>query len=339
MKSVVVRRPGGHEALELVEAPDPSCGPGQVRVRVRAAGINYADTIVREGWYEAARGKYPITPGFEFAGVVDQSNAPAFKAGDWVFGFTRFGGYSSVQVVDPGHLRPIPSGWSFEDCAGVPAVHFTAYHALHQVAHVAAGEMILVHSAAGGVGTALLQQAKILGCRTVAVVGSARKAEVARSFGAEVVVTRGPLLWKEIDLAAPSGFDAIFDANGVTTPRPGFERLKLGGRLVIYGFAEMFPRGGRPSKLSLAWNWLKVPRFSPLEMTAANRAVLGFNVVFLTGRAELAKDGFDAILGWMRDGRLKKAPVSAFPVERAADAHRALETGDTVGKLVLTFPA
>ncbi|MEQ1918070.1 MAG: zinc-binding dehydrogenase [Elusimicrobiota bacterium] len=338
MKRVVVHRPGGHGALSLVEEPDPLPGPGQVRVRVRAAGINYADTIVREGWYEAAKGHYPITPGFEFAGVVDVSNAPSFKPGDWVFGFTRFGGYASVQISEPGRLRPIPSGWSFSDCAGVPAVHFTAYHALHQVAKVILGETLLVHSAAGGVGTALLQQAKLAGCRTVAVVGSERKAVVARDFGADAVVVRGPSLWSDIDAAAPEGFDSIFDANGVTTPRPGFERLKLGGRLVIYGFAEMFPRGGRPSKLSLAWNWLRVPRFSPLEMTAKNRAVLGFNVVFLTERAELAKDGFDAITAWMVKGQLKKSPVAEFPVERVADAHRALEAGDTVGKLVLTFP-
>ena len=337
MKRVLVRRPGGHEALELVEEADPIPGPGQVRVRVRAAGINYADTIVREGWYEAAKGLYPITPGFEYAGDVDASNSPEFKPGDRVFGFTRFGGYSSIQIVEPGHLRHLHAGWDYSDGAGVPAVHFTAYHALYQVAKCVKGETILVHSAAGGVGTALLQQANILGLRTVAVVGSDKKAEVAKKFGADFTVTRGPDLWKEIDAAAPGGFDAIFDANGITTPRPGFKRLKLGGRLVIYGFAEMFPRGGRPSKLSLAWNWLRVPRFSPLEMTATNRAVLGFNVVFLTDRAELAKDGFDAISGWMRDGKIRKAPVTAFPVEKVADAHRALETGDTVGKVVLTF--
>jgi NADPH:quinone reductase-like Zn-dependent oxidoreductase len=337
MKRVVVRRPGGHEALELVEEKDPLPSPGQVRVRVRAAGINYADTIVREGWYEAAKGKYPLTPGFEFAGVVDNA-AGGFKPGDRVFGFTRFGGYSSVQLAMSGRLRLMPADWSFADCAGVPAVHFTAYHALFQAAKVSRGETLLIHSAAGGVGTALLQQAKIAGCRTVAVVGSARKAAVAKEFGADAVVVRGPSLWKDVDKAAPDGFDAIFDANGVTTPRPGFQRLKLGGRLVIYGFAEMFPRGKRPSSLSLAWNWLRVPRFSPLEMTATNRAVLGFNVVFLTDRAELAKDGFDAISGWMAKGLLKKPPVTEFPVERVADAHRALEAGDTVGKLVLIFP-
>lgn len=337
MKRVVVKRPGGHEALTLVEEADPVPLPGQVRVRVRAAGINYADTIVREGWYEAARGKYPLTPGFEFAGVVD-NHAGGFKPGDRVFGFTRFGGYASVQVVMSGRLRLMPPDWSFADCAGVPAVHFTAYHALHQVAKVASGETLLVHSAAGGVGTALLQQAKLAGCRTVAVVGSASKAAVARAYGADAVVVRGPSLWKDIDKASPEGFDAIFDANGLTTPKPGFKRLKLGGRLVIYGFAEMFPRGKRPSKLSLAWNWLRVPRFSPLEMTATNRAVMGFNVVFLTDKAELARDGFDAISGWLNKGLLKKAPVKEFPVERVADAHRELEAGETVGKLVLTFP-
>jgi NADPH:quinone reductase-like Zn-dependent oxidoreductase len=336
MKRVIVRAPGGHSALELVEEADPVPAPGQVRVRVRAAGINYADTIVREGWYEAAKGLYPITPGFEYAGVVDVAGG-GFKVGDRVLGFTRFGGYSAVQVTEPGRLRLLHPSWDFADGAGVPAVHFTAYHALFQVAKVVSGETILIHSAAGGVGTALLQQAKIAGLRAIAVVGSEKKGAVAKEYGASAVVVRGPNLWKEIDAAAPEGFDAIFDANGITTPRPGFKRLKLGGRLVIYGFAEMFPRGGRPSKLSLAWNWLRVPRFSPLEMTATNRAVLGFNVVFLTDKAELAKDGFDAIAGWMDSGKIRKSPVTAFPVERVADAHRALEAGDTVGKLVLTF--
>jgi NADPH:quinone reductase-like Zn-dependent oxidoreductase len=339
MKRVVVRRPGGHEALELIEEADPVPAAGQVRVRVRAAGVNYADVVVREGYYEAAKGHYPITPGFEFAGVADAvgSGVSEFKAGDRVFGFTRFGGYASVQLCESGRLRPMPEDWSFEECAGLPAVQFTAYHALHKVAKVEKGETVLIHSAAGGVGTALLQQARLAGLRSIAVVGSAKKESVARDFGADAAVVRGPELWKDIDRAAPEGFDAIFDANGVTTLKPGFARLKLGGRLVVYGFAEIFPRGRRPGFLGLAWNWLRVPRFSPLDMTATNRSVMGFNVVFLTDKASLAKEGFDAIAGWARDGALKKPPVTAFPVEKVAEAHQALESGETVGKLVLTF--
>ena len=341
MKRVVVRRPGGHEALELVEEADPAPGPGQARVRVAAAGINFADTIVREGHYAAAKGLYPLTPGFEFAGVVDVlgPGVSGFKAGDRVFGFTRFGGYASVQLADPARLRLMPDGWDFAGCAGLPAVHFTAYHALFHVAKVTAGETLLVHSAAGGAGAALLQQARLAGCRTVGVVGSERKIPAAKDCGADAVVVRGSDLWARIDRAAPGGFDAVFDANGVTTPRPGFNRLKLGGRLVVYGFAEIMPRGGRPWLPRLAWNWLRVPRFSPFDMTATNRAVMGFNVVYLLEKAELSREGFDAIAAWARDGKLKKVPVTEFPVEKVAEAHRALESGETVGKLVLTFPA
>lgn len=339
MQRVLVRRPGGHEALEPVEEADPAPGPGQYRVRVKAAGVNYADVIVREGWYEAARGLYPLAPGFEFAGVIDGAGpgAEGFRDGDRVFGFTRFGGYSSVQIAEPARLRRMPEGWDFAECAALPAVQFTAYHALFHVAKVAKGETILVHSAAGGVGTALLQQARIAGLRSVAVVGSAAKVATAREFGADAVVVRGPDLWSDVDRAAPEGLDAVFDANGVTTPRPGYERLRPGGRLVVYGFAEMMPRGGRPSWPRLAWNWLRIPRFSPLDMTGKNRAVMGFNVVYLTERAELAREGFDAIAGWAADGRLRRPLVTSFPAAAAADAHRALESGTTVGKLVLTF--
>src|SRR3569832_650626 len=205
MRRVMVRRPGGHEALELLEEADPVPGPVQVRVRVRAAGINYADVVVREGYYEAAKGHYPITPGFEFAGVVDAvgTGISEFKVGDRVFGFTRFGGYASVQLCEPGRLRRMPEDWSFVVCAGLPAVQFTAYHALHKVAKVEMGETVLVHSAAGGVGTALLQQARLAGLRSIAVVGSAKKEAVARAFGADSVVVRGDDLWDRIDEAAP----------------------------------------------------------------------------------------------------------------------------------------
>lgn len=339
MKRILIRKPGGHAALELIEEADPAPGQGQYRVRVRAAGVNYADTIVREGYYEAAKGKYPLTPGFEYAGIIDEAGpgASGFKVGDRVFGFSRFGGYASVQVTEPSRLRKMPEDWDFADCAALPATHFTAYHALFKVAKVTKAETVLVHSAAGGVGTALLQQARAAGCRAIGVVGSAGKVKVARDFGAEAVVVRGPREWEELDAAAPEGFDAIFDANGVTTLKPGFKRLKSGGRLVVYGFAEILPRGGRPWLPLLAWNWLKVPRFSPLDMTAANRAVMGFNVVFLTERMDLAAEGFDAMARWAEDGTLKKTPLTLFPIERAADAHRALESGTTVGKVVLTF--
>lgn len=340
MKRVLVRRPGGHEALELVEEADPAPGPDEVRVRVRASGVNYADAMVRMGHYAAAKGLYPMTPGFEFAGLVDAAGpgASRFKAGDRVFGITRFGGYTSSIVVPERQVWACPEGWDFPECAGLPAVFMTAYHALCHVAKVERGERLLVHSAAGGVGTALLQLARILGCPAVAVVGSPAKAELCRKLGAAAVIDRSSSdVWKELDRIWPDGLDVSFDANGVTTPRPAFERLRLGGRLVVYGFAEILPRGTEnPGRLRLALNYLRVPRFSPFEMTASNRAVMGFNVVFLFHKLELAERGMGDLVRWIGEGRIEKVPVRCFPLEHAAEAHAALESGTTVGKLVLT---
>lgn len=338
MKRVLIRRPGGHEALELVEEQDPTPGPGEARVLVRSCGINYADTMVRLGYYQAAKGLYPLTPGFEFAGVVDAvgPGCTRVKEGDAVFGMSRFGAYASALALPEKQMWLCPPGWGFDDCAALPAVFVTAYHALFKVAHVESGETLLVHSAAGGVGGALLQLGRVAGCRPIGVVGSPSKAELCRRLGAEAVVLRSPSLWSELEALAPGGFDAVFDANGVRTLKEGFDRLALGGRLVVYGFADIIPRGqSRPSLLRLALNYLRVPKFSPLDMTASNRAVMGFNVVFLFHKLELADKAMTDILRWIGEGRVQKLPVTAFPLEKVADAHRAIESGTTQGKLVL----
>ncbi len=336
MKKIVVRKPGGHEALELVEEPDKTPGPGEVRVRVRAAGVNYADAIVRMGYYAAAKGRYPITPGFEFAGEIDAGGS-RFKPGDRVFGFMRFGAYASSVVVSETQVFSCPDDWTFEECAAFPAVYLTAYHGLFQVARVQPGERLLVHSAAGGVGTALLQLAKIAGCPTIGVVGSAAKVDFARRMSATHVVVRGPRLWDELAGLAADGFDVIFDANGVETAREGYKRLAAGGRLVVYGFADIMPRGkARPRLWDLAWNYLRVPKFSPIEMTTTNRGVMGFNLAFLFHKPSLAREAMQRLLLWIGQKRIQKPLVTTFPLERAGDAHKAIESGTTTGKLVLT---
>jgi NADPH:quinone reductase-like Zn-dependent oxidoreductase len=341
MRRILVRRPGGRSALELVEEPDPRPGPGQVLVRVDAAGVNYADCLVRMGWYSAARGLYPLAPGFEFAGTVEAlgEGVATFRAGERVFGLTRFGGYASRIAADAAALWRPPAGWSPEECAAFPVVHLTAWYGLFRAARAERGETLLVHSAAGGVGTALLQLARVHGCRAVAVVGSPRKAAHCRTFGASAVIDRSSCdLWREASRLAPEGYDVVFDSGGPATLREGFKRLARGGRLVVYGFAEMLPRGSeRPNPLRLAWEWLKMPRFSPLSMTSSNRGVIGFNVVHLFDRLDLAGSAMDRLLAWAGEGKIAKVPVRAFPAERAAEAHAALESGTSVGKLVLTF--
>ena len=341
MQSIQIQKPGGHRALRFLVSPDPQPGPGQVRVRVKAAGINYADCMVRMGLYQAARGLYPMVPGFEFAGQVDQLGAGAggVSLGQRVLGITRFGGYSSSICVPAAQLWPCPEGWAEEDCAAFPAVYLTAYYGLFKVARAEAGESLLLHSAAGGVGSAALQLAKIAGIPATAVVGSAAKAALCRELGAEAVLDKSQgRLWQDCERLRPGGFDMVFDANGVATLRAGFEHLAPGGRLVVYGFASMLrPGRDRPDWPKLLWSWLKTPSFSPLELTSKNRSVMGFNVVHLFKRLDWADEAMRKMLGWAAEGKIRKVPVKAYAWDRAADAHRDLESGKTSGKLVLRF--
>lgn len=339
MKKILIRRPGDFDCLKLIEGPEPPAGPGQVRVSVKAIGVNYADCMVRRGYYEAAKGLYPMTPGFEYAGTLDAVGAGVepWRPGERVFGITRFGGYASSISVDARQIWPCPEGWDFPECAGFPAVFLTAYYGLFKVAKVEPGETLLIHSAAGGAGSALLQLARRAGCRAVAVVGSGHKTALCRELGATIVIDRSAQdLWTEARKAAPGGYDAIFDANGVSTLRPGFKSLAPGGRLVVYGFAEIFSKGAYSNKAVLAWNYLQVPKFSPLEMTAANKSIAGFNVVFMFHKLDFAAKAMTEMLAWIKEGKIKKVPVTLFPLERAAEAHRAMESGRTTGKLILT---
>lgn len=338
MKRVLIKKPGSHDVLKLVTEPDPRPAAGQILVRVQAAGVNFADCIVRLGYYQAARGLYPMTPGFEFAGTVEARGEGVSEPelGASVFGITRFGGYSSHVVVEPWQVWPCPEGWDAAECAAFPAVAFTAHYGLFHAARVSAGESLLVHSAAGGVGTALLQLAAVAGCRSLAVVGSAHKIRLCRELGAWDVIDRSSVeLWGEADRLVPEGFDVIFDSGGVETLREGYRRLAQGGRLVTYGFAEMFPRGKDVGLPGLALNYLRMPRFNPLELTAANRGVIGFNVVHLFGKRDMASKAMAELLGWIREKRVRKTPVARYPVDAVIEAHRALESGQTVGKLVL----
>jgi NADPH:quinone reductase-like Zn-dependent oxidoreductase len=163
--------------------------------------------------------------------------------------------------------------------------------------------------------------------------------EAARALGADVVIdkSQGPL-WKAAEEASPRGYDVVLDANGVSTLKESWNHLAPAGKLVVYGFHSMLPKqGGLPNWPSLAWDWLRTPRFNPLDMTTSNRSVLAFNLSFLFDRQEILAEAAGQLLSWLEAGRLKMPAVQVFPVENVADAHRALESGTTVGKLVLAF--
>jgi synaptic vesicle membrane protein VAT-1 len=341
LKKIVVYRAGSYEQLRLEEHPDASPGPGEVLVDVAAIGVSYADCVVRMGLYASAKEYvgWPITPGFEVAGTVaalgEGATSPA--VGTRVLAVTRFGGYATRLAVPAHQVFLLPAGVSLSQAAGFPAVFLTAWYALFELAHPRPGAALLVHSAAGGVGGALVQLGKLTGCRVVGVVGAAHKVEAARRLGADVVLDKSSEpLWPAASRAAPDGYDVVLDANGVATLSGSYRHLSPGGKLVVYGFHSMLPRqGGRPNWLKLAWDFVRTPRFSPLRLTNENKSLLCFNLSYLFPRADLLSEAMTQLLGWLEQGRIQPPSVKEYPLERAAEAHRALESGLTVGKLVL----
>lgn len=341
MRKILIRRPGGYERLEIVESPDPVPGPGEILIRTEAIGVNYADCIARMGLYASARELigYPLCPGFDVAGRVGAvgDGVSGWSVGAPVMAVTLFGGYSTHVVTPASQAYPVPSGLTFEQAAAFPAAHLTAWFGLMELAHPRDGETVLVHSAAGGVGSILVQLAKNAGCRVIAVVGATHKRDVAASLGAEHVIDKSTDdLWSRVATLAPKGCEIVLDANGASTLSASYAHLAPTGRLVVYGFHSMLPKqGGRPRWLQLARTWVKTPRFDPLAMTRENKSVLAFNLSFLGDRAELLDRGMTWLLEELASGRLEPPRTTEYRFDDVAAAHRALESGTTTGKLVL----
>jgi NADPH:quinone reductase-like Zn-dependent oxidoreductase len=341
MRRVSISRAGSYDRLAFETSPDPVPAPGEVVVRAEAIGVNYADCLVRMGLYSSAKEYvgWPITPGFEVAGTVAAvgPGVADLAIGASVMAVTRFGGYATHLVLPRDQVFARPAGFDAAQTAGFPAVALTAYYALFDLANVRAGWKVLVHSAGGGVGCALVQLATIAGCEVVGVVGASSKVETVRALGAAHVIdkSREPL-WPAARRLAPRGYDVVLDANGVATLGGSYRHLASPGRLVVYGFHTMLPRqGGRPRWPKLAADYVRTPRFNPLDMTTHNKSVLAFNLSYLFEEKRVLASAMGRLLGWVSEGKLVSAPVSTFAFDDVAAAHRALESGKTVGKLVL----
>jgi synaptic vesicle membrane protein VAT-1 len=344
MKKIVIPSAGGYEKLCLKEGAEPVPQDNEVLIDVHFAGVNYADVLIRLGIYESAK-KYvgwPITPGFEVSGVISEVGkaVKGFKTGEEVIGFTLFNGYSSKLALDPTQLIKLPKSFSLEQGAAFPAVFMTAYHALFQIFHLPPEALLLVHSAAGGVGSALLSLAKIRGFRTIGVVGRTNKIDYAKSLGAEEVYDKSDphFAFRNILDDYPEGFDAVFDANGYTTLKFSYEALRPTGKLVSYGSHSLLEKtGGRINYIKAAWGLINTPRFNPLDMITDNKSIAGFNLSFLFEHELLRKEGVEGLSELIHEGTLPPPKVTVFPVEKAAEAHKFIESGNSVGKIVLKF--
>jgi NADPH:quinone reductase-like Zn-dependent oxidoreductase len=335
MKKIVIHGPGDYSKLQLEEAPDlVATEADEVVVDVKAAGINYADVIIRWGLYKSAKEfvGWPITPGFEFSGTIQGTE-------EKVLGVTLFNAYASQVKVPRFQLYPIPQGMSFEEAAAFPSVFMTAYHALLQNVVARPGMMALIHSAAGGVGSSLVQLCRVKGIETIGVVGSSHKVKAVKELGCDFVIDKSQEdLWKKVKEYAPLGVDLAFDANGVETFKESYAHLASCGKLIVYGAHSMFPKkGGKVNWPKLALDYFKTPRFNPLDLTSDNKSVIGFNLSFLFHRKDLLTEAFRDLFKWYEEGLSRSPKITTDPLEEVGKAHEELESGKTIGKLVLTI--
>ena len=370
-RCVIVAGPGGLDQLQVVELKDGcvtvgynvppfkcpfatwsgSSDPSLVLVKVSHFSVNYADVCIRWGLYESALRYvgWPIVPGFDFSGtVLEAGPSSGFVKGDAVFGFSLFGAYSSKLLVPGRQLRKTPGNLSQVRAAGVPAVAATALHAVA----LAGGwpcelktknKAALIHSAAGGVGSMLIQMCKIRGYSPiVAVVGSAHKMDFCRNLGADEVIDKSSDdLWTRAKEISPSGYAAVFDANGVETIAQSYEHTAMCGRLVLYGFHSNIPKA---SQFLSPFEWVRMigkmaqmPKFDPMAMVLESKSVAGFNLSFFADEHELIEQYMQELINWIQEGSLRVPDVQLFSVSDISAAHQLIQSGKSVGKIVVAL--
>jgi NADPH:quinone reductase-like Zn-dependent oxidoreductase len=336
MRQVVIPRHGGPEVLEVRESPDPVPGDGEIRVLVRAIGINFADILARIGLYPDAP-KPPVVVGYEVAGVVDATGqgVTGFHPGDRVVALTRFGGYSDCVVVPVAQAYRFPDQLSDAEAAAVPVTYLTAVLALYKLAALTAGETVLVHNAGGGLGIAATQLARL---RRASVIGtaSANKHDALRSFGVDHAIDyRHADVEAEVKrLTKGRGVDVILDPIGGSSFGVSYRMLAPLGRLVMLGVSSM--AGDRRDTWRVLRQWWAMKRFDPLSLINRNRGVFGLNLGHLWDERRHLQPMMELLLTELDAGRLRPVVARTFPFDEAADAHRFIQSRANIGKVVLT---
>ncbi|HTE56071.1 MAG TPA: medium chain dehydrogenase/reductase family protein [Kofleriaceae bacterium] len=338
MRQVWITRRGGPEVLEVREAPDPEPGPGEVRVRVAAAGINFADVMARMGLYPDAP-PLPAVVGYEVAGTVERlgPGAPSdLKPGARVLALTRFGGYSDQLIAPAGQVSPIPEGLSFEQAAAIPVNYLTAWLMLVYLGNVRAGDRVLIHAAAGGVGQAAVQIAR---WREAEIIGTASpsKHERLRAAGVQHCIdyTSQDFEAEVRRLTAGRGVDIVLDAVGGASFRKSYRSLAPLGRLFLFGASSAAP-GERRQLWSAVRALMAMPRFRAVPLMNENRGVFGINLGHLWGDVDRLRAMLAEVLELTARGVLVPVVDGSFPFAEAAKAHARLQSRQSFGKVLLT---
>jgi putative PIG3 family NAD(P)H quinone oxidoreductase len=320
MKAVVVTQPGGPEVLQVQERPVPEAGPGQVLIRVKAAGINRPDVAQRKGKYPAPPDVPPDVPGLEVAGSVEVCGpgVTRWQAGDKVCALAGGGGYAQYLAVDEKHCLPVPGGWSFEEAASLPETVFTVWHNVFQRGGLRSKEDFLVHGGSSGIGITAIQLAKARGARVFATAGTEVKCLACEELGAEKCINY--TLFDFEDSLSKVGLDVILDMVGGEYIPKNIRLLRPDGRLVFINAIK----GGKGDfdALDLMRRRLTLTGSTLRPRDAEFKAALA---------AEVEKNVWPVIAA----GQFKAVVYKVFDMENASSAHALMESSQHIGKIVL----
>jgi len=336
MRALTIPRHGGPDVLEVRTGPDPVPGPGQLRIRVARAGLNFADVSARVGLYPDAP-KPPSVMGYEVSGRVDALgpglSTPAL--GREVLALTRFGGQATHVLADARLVFSLPAGMTLEQAAALPVNYLTAHHLLHRVGGLRPGRSLLVHMAAGGVGMAAVQLARAVGGVTLFGTASAAKHSVLRQAGVDHPIDYRTLDWEtEVRrLTGGRGVDLILDPLGGVDTERGYRSLAPAGHLACFGFANLVS-GTTRSWPRVLWQLARVRRWGPLQLMSDNRTVSGVNLGHLFGEFALLDGAMQELLRLFQEGRISPTVARVFPLSEGAAAHRFLQERRNVGKVL-----
>lgn len=336
-KSYRINRAGNLKRLKVVEEPLPEPNENEVQVEVKAIGLNFADIFAILGLYSATP-EGSFIPGLEYSGVVNKvgSKVTEFKEGDKIMGVTRFGGYTSHINSEHHYLQPLPEGWSFEEGAAYLVQGLTAYYGLFKLGEAKKGDTILIHSAAGGVGILANRMAQKIGAYAIGTIGSSKKIDVLQKEGYQDYIVRDKSFKQKLqEKLGERDLNVVMECIGGKIFQAGWDLLAPQGRMVVYGSARYGDTSNSPNWLRLAWIYLRRPKIDPQKMIENNKAILGFNLIWLYHKKELMRE----ILSEMNELKLPPPLVGhKYNFEELSRALKHFQSGQTVGKVVITVP-
>jgi synaptic vesicle membrane protein VAT-1 len=342
MRALVVGRYGPPEVFELREMPDPQPKAGEVLIRVKSAGVNFADLLQRMGLYPKTP-KPPFVPGLEIAGVVEKiagggnpAEGQPLKAGDAVTALTNFNAYAEWAAVPAQQVYRLPAGMKFDEAAAIPVNYLTAYHSMFTMGNLQPGDRILIHGAAGGVGTAAVQLARARGLLVFGTAGRTKQEYLRKSGVDHAIDYEKSDFVQVVRKYAPDGIEMVMDPIGGKSFSRSCECLGPTGRLVVFGSSARVGPDGKQSWVRSLRARVETPWFNPLKLMGRNIAVIGVHLGRLHSRGALLRSELEEIFSMYSAGTIKPVIGKKFPLAEGAAAHQYIHDRRNIGKVILS---